>query len=126
MRCPSCSQLLPPDAQFCIACGTALGIHTPRATSGRQPAVGRTIRLHGVPVQASALQLLVASAFTLAVVFGVALVMAHMPDLAAGAGALAALIFAALCAQWLWMDGRRAAGAIAMLLWVLAVGWALA
>lgn len=126
MRCPSCSQPSPPDAQFCNACGTPLGAEVPRATRSRQPAVGPAIRLHGMPAQPSAAQVLVAGAFTLAVVFGVALVMARMPDLAAGAGALAALIVAALCAQWLWMDGRRAAGSTAMLLWLLAVGWALA
>lgn len=110
MHCPSCSRLIPPDAQFCAACGAALSARRPRSAWKRWPAA---------PV-------LVAGAFTLAVVFGVALVMARMPDLGAGAGALAALIFAALCAQWLWMDGRRAAGALAMLLWVLAVGCALA
>ena len=124
MRCPRCSEVLPPDAQFCIACSLPLGTPPPRITPARQPAVGPTVRLRRV--QASAPQLLAASVFTLVVVFGVALVMAHMPDLAAGAGALAALIVAALLAQWLWMDERRTAGATAMLLWVLAVAWALA
>jgi hypothetical protein len=156
-RCQDCGEHSPDQASFCIVCGARLIAPAARIRAPLAPALGPTTRLRAptpmptpppttVPLNRSAMQaarpgirqsliLLVGLVFGMAVVIGIAQLMALHGLRAATIVSVAVLIGGVLLAESAWVNGQLWRGLRGMLLWgglieLLAFGelmpWALA
>jgi hypothetical protein len=156
-RCQDCGEHSPEQASFCVVCGARLIAPTARVRAPIEPALGPTIRLHDpavanpppasrAPVDRSAapgarpcirqsLIPLIGLVFGMAVVIGIAQLMALHGRHAATILSVAVLIGGVLLAESAWVNGQLWRGLRGMLWWggligLLAFGelmpWALA